>query len=47
VAIKTRWRIAVDPAEHTAITEVLAACLNIPIEVKAARQVCRGSRLPR
>nr|WP_258404848.1 HNH endonuclease family protein [Streptomyces sp. FR1] len=37
VTIKTRWGLAVDPAEQTAISEILAACPNAPIEVTLAR----------
>ncbi|MFC7900240.1 HNH endonuclease family protein [Streptomyces griseoincarnatus] len=37
VAIKTRWTLAVDPAEQTAISEILDTCPNAPIEVTRAR----------
>lgn len=37
VAIKTRWSLAVDPAEQTAISEILDTCPNTPIEVTRAR----------
>ncbi|WP_328978418.1 HNH endonuclease family protein [Streptomyces canus] len=37
VAIKTRWSLAVDPAEQTAISETLGTCPNAPIEVTLAR----------
>lgn len=37
IAIKTRWGLTVDPAEQTALTEVLAGCPNSPIEVTRAR----------
>ncbi|MER6567475.1 HNH endonuclease family protein [Streptomyces sp. NPDC001093] len=37
VAIKTRWGLAVDPAEQAALTGILAGCPNTPIEVTLAR----------
>ncbi|GGO58835.1 HNH endonuclease family protein [Streptomyces lasiicapitis] len=37
VAIKTRWRLAVDPNEAAALNNSLAACPNTPIEVELAR----------
>lgn len=37
VAIKTRWNLAVDTAEQTAISDILDACPNTPIEVTRAR----------
>ncbi|MEV6386346.1 HNH endonuclease family protein [Streptomyces sp. NPDC051773] len=37
VAIKTRWSLAIDPAEQTAISEILDTCPNAPIEVTRAR----------
>ncbi|MFM9701039.1 HNH endonuclease family protein [Streptomyces europaeiscabiei] len=36
-AIKTRWGLAVDPAEQAALTEVLDGCPNASIEVTLAR----------
>ncbi|MFC8349555.1 HNH endonuclease family protein [Streptomyces sp. NPDC057280] len=37
VAIKTRWNLAIDTAEQTAISEILDACPHAPIEVTRAR----------
>jgi hypothetical protein len=37
VAIKTRWRLAIDSAEQTALTGVLDSCPNSPVEVVLAR----------
>lgn len=37
VAIKTRWSLAVDPAEQTAIFDILDTCPNAPVEVTLAR----------
>lgn len=37
VAIKTRWSLAVDPAEQTAISDILDTCPNAPIKVTLAR----------
>ncbi|MFE2498821.1 HNH endonuclease family protein [Streptomyces scopuliridis] len=37
VAIKTRWGLSIDPAEQTALTETLAQCPNVPVEVTLAR----------
>ncbi|WP_232838703.1 HNH endonuclease family protein [Streptomyces geranii] len=37
IAIKTRWSLAIDPAEQTALTDILAACPNTPVEVTRAR----------
>ncbi|MFI6934876.1 HNH endonuclease family protein [Streptomyces sp. NPDC050287] len=37
VAIKTRWSLAIDPAEQTAISEILDTCPNAPIKVTLAR----------
>ncbi|MEV5921954.1 HNH endonuclease family protein [Streptomyces pseudogriseolus] len=37
VAIKTRWALAVDPAEQAALAEILDSCRNASIEVTRAR----------
>ncbi|KUM77161.1 hypothetical protein AQI70_14025 [Streptomyces curacoi] len=37
VAMKTRWGVAIDHAEQTALTSVLDECPNAPIEVTLAR----------
>lgn len=37
VVIKTRWALAVDPAEQMAISEILDICPNASIEVTRAR----------
>lgn len=37
VAIKTRWTLAVDPAEQAAVAEILDSCPNASIEVTRAR----------
>ncbi len=37
VAIKTRWSLAVDPAEQAAISDILDTCPNAPIKVTLAR----------
>lgn len=37
VAVKTRWDLAIDPAERAALTDILSACPNSPVEVTLAR----------
>jgi hypothetical protein len=37
IAIKTRWGLAIDTAEQAALTGILDACPNHPIEVTLAR----------
>ncbi|WP_369228952.1 HNH endonuclease family protein [Streptomyces sp. R21] len=37
VSVKTRWNLAIDPAEQAALTDTLGGCPNIPIEVTRAR----------
>ncbi|MDI5904204.1 MULTISPECIES: HNH endonuclease family protein [Streptomyces] len=37
VAVKTRWQLAIDPAEQTALTGILASCPNQPVDVVLAR----------
>ncbi len=37
VTVKTRWKLAIDPAEATALTSTLNECPNTPIEVELAR----------
>ncbi|WP_328786025.1 HNH endonuclease family protein (plasmid) [Streptomyces canus] len=37
VAVKTRWQLAIDPAEQTALTGILDSCPNSPVEVALAR----------
>jgi hypothetical protein len=37
ITIKTRWDLAIDPAEQTVLTDVLDGCPNTPIEVTLAR----------
>ncbi|MFK4103191.1 HNH endonuclease family protein [Streptomyces sp. NPDC019531] len=37
VAVKTRWQLAIDPAEQTALTGILDSCPNSPIHVALAR----------
>ncbi|MFI8932548.1 HNH endonuclease family protein [Streptomyces sp. NPDC053474] len=37
VAVKTRWGLAVDPAEAAALTRTLGECPNVPVEVELAR----------
>jgi hypothetical protein len=37
VAVKIRWNLAIDPMERSALTEVLRACPNSPVEVTLAR----------
>ncbi|MFF4733256.1 hypothetical protein ACFY3M_50260 [Streptomyces mirabilis] len=34
---RARWDLAIDPAERAALTEVLSACPNSPVEVTLAR----------
>ncbi|WP_329283632.1 GmrSD restriction endonuclease domain-containing protein [Streptomyces sp. NBC_01451] len=37
IAIQTRWRLTVDPAEQTALTDILNGCPNTPVAVTRAR----------
>ncbi|MEE1931200.1 HNH endonuclease family protein [Streptomyces sp. TRM 70351] len=37
VTIKTRWGLAIDPAEQTALTELARTCPNTPVTVEPAR----------
>ncbi|WP_241827087.1 hypothetical protein [Streptomyces graminilatus] len=37
IAVKTRWDLAVDPAEQATLTRVVDECPNIPIKVTLAR----------
>ncbi|WAX79626.1 HNH endonuclease family protein [Streptomyces sp. KMM 9044] len=37
VTIKTRWQLAIDPAEQTALEELADACPNTPVTVETAR----------
>ncbi|MFH8485308.1 HNH endonuclease family protein [Streptomyces longisporoflavus] len=37
VAIKTRWKLAIDPSEESALAENATRCPNSPITVKLAR----------
>ena len=37
VAVKTRWSLAIDPVERSALTQILSACPNPAIEVTLAR----------
>ncbi|MFJ6123954.1 DUF1524 domain-containing protein [Streptomyces griseoviridis] len=37
IAIKTRWSLAIDPAEQAALTDALAGCPNSPVDVVLAR----------
>jgi hypothetical protein len=37
VAIKTRWRLAIDPAEQAALADILGSCPNSPVDVALAR----------
>lgn len=37
VTVKTRWQLAIDPAEHTALTEILSVCPNNAVAVVLAR----------
>ncbi|MFE2046607.1 HNH endonuclease family protein [Streptomyces sp. NPDC059477] len=37
VVIKTRWQLAIDTAEQTALTDILSACPNTPVDVTPAR----------
>jgi hypothetical protein len=36
VAIKTRWKLAIDPAEQTALNQLAGACPNEPVTVTPA-----------
>ncbi|MFJ3673731.1 HNH endonuclease family protein [Streptomyces sp. NPDC090106] len=36
ITIKTRWNLAIDPAEQTTLTSVLAHCPNTPVDVTLA-----------
>ncbi|AZS90067.1 HNH endonuclease [Streptomyces griseoviridis] len=33
VTVKTRWSLTIDPAEKTALIDILSACPNAPVEV--------------
>ncbi|MFC9654126.1 MULTISPECIES: HNH endonuclease family protein [unclassified Streptomyces] len=37
VAIKTRWKLAIDPSEEAALAENATRCPNVPIKVQLAR----------
>jgi hypothetical protein len=37
IADKTRWGLAVDAAEHAALTEALSSCADQPVTVTLAR----------
>ncbi|MER7350461.1 HNH endonuclease family protein [Streptomyces aurantiacus] len=37
VTVKTRWALAIDPAEAAALTSTLNECPNVPVEVELAR----------
>ncbi|MFF1714658.1 HNH endonuclease family protein [Streptomyces sp. NPDC058268] len=37
VAIKTRWKLAIDPSEEAALAENSTRCPNMPITVQLAR----------
>ncbi|MBW5420297.1 DUF1524 domain-containing protein [Streptomyces sp. BG9H] len=37
VAIKTRWKLAIDPSEEAALAENVTRCPNVPVKVQLAR----------
>jgi hypothetical protein len=37
VAIKTRWKLAIDPSEEAALAENATRCPNLPVKVRLAR----------
>ncbi|KOV94603.1 hypothetical protein ADL02_09770 [Streptomyces sp. NRRL WC-3723] len=37
IADKIRWGLSIDPAEHTALSDVLDACPDVPVTVTTAR----------
>ncbi|WP_209446035.1 HNH endonuclease [Streptomyces sp. MZ04] len=37
VAVKTRWKLAIDPSEEAALAENATRCPNVPIKVQLAR----------
>ncbi|CAM5257603.1 MULTISPECIES: hypothetical protein [Streptomyces] len=37
IADKIRWRLSIDPAEHTAVSDVLDVCPDVPVTVTTAR----------
>ncbi|MFI1677034.1 HNH endonuclease family protein [Streptomyces sp. NPDC020607] len=37
IAIKTRWKLAIDPSEEAALAENATRCPNVPVKVQLAR----------
>ncbi|MFJ8637225.1 HNH endonuclease family protein [Streptomyces sp. NPDC093568] len=37
ITVKTRWQLAIDPTEQSALTDILSSCPNHPVEVTLAR----------
>ncbi|MFI6093568.1 hypothetical protein [Streptomyces sp. NPDC051218] len=47
VAIKTRWKLAIDPSEEAALSENSTRCPDTPIRVQLARYPGRDTASPR
>jgi hypothetical protein len=37
IVVKVRWQLAIDPAEHAALSKDLTNCPNAPVKVTLAR----------